>query len=120
MFILGAGSALDWCLSVRLCLLEVYHLVQAAIDGFHLDSLGLDHLLGDQMSLRHMLHKVRWLLYLLMVARRLPATQLPRWRLLWGIALGQILLAGHRVIVLGHNCSTSLVMLFLSDQSLSF
>ena len=98
----------------------MYHLVQAAIDGFHLDSLGLDHLLGDQMTLRHLLHKVCWLLYLLVVARRLPATQLPGWRLLWGISLGQILLAGHRVIVLSYHCSTCLVMLFLSDQSLSF
>ena len=75
-------------MSVRLCLLEVYDLVQAAIDGFHLDALGLDHLFGDQMALRHLLHKVRWLLDLLVVARRLSATHLPRWRLLWGIALG--------------------------------
>ena len=74
MFILRAGSALDRCLPVRLGLLEVYDLVEAAIDGLHLDALGLDHLLSDQMALRHLLHKVRWLLYLLVVARRLSAT----------------------------------------------
>ena len=52
----------------------MYDLVEAAIDGLHLDALGLDHLLSDQMTLRHLLHKVRWLLYLLVVARRLSAT----------------------------------------------